>query len=367
MENKSNQLWFRKFLVLKPALGLIVIIFLSMILTSCSKPNQSQSVVCPELSNAILYGYDTQAETWVAEKMDYSTETEKLIFDERVEWRTSTPEDRGFPDLVPNKVYYMCDSGSRHIELGNKGDYKPDYVYCGDFIRPIVLYELDPNGDIINEKRTSVEIIFDSKTKNYVDTKCGTYELLNAVQTEESPGMPPSTEPSAPAPSIDLEPYGGPLSTGGYVYDDKLNYGFEYPDGWEIFIGEDLPDENIKRVVTFEKSFKKQFGGSDYESEVTVDIQFMVKSVTDLQEVTDEFKKEAEMSGLLILNEATISANNIDGYDILVGEDIGWKLRKVVFFANGTAYIFTYSSQDEFYRMYEETFNSIINTINIRQ
>jgi ABC-type transporter Mla maintaining outer membrane lipid asymmetry ATPase subunit MlaF len=35
----------------------------------------------------------------------------------------------------------------------------------------------------------------------------------------------------------------------------------------------------------------------------------------------------------------------------------------VTFFANGTAYIFKYSSQEEFYRMYEETFDHIINSL----
>ena len=71
---------------------------------------------------------------------------------------------------------------------------------------------------------------------------------------------------------------------------------------------------------------------------------------------------------LPILNETTISINNIDGYDILCGdsETPTWKLRMVVFFANGTAYIFTDSSQDEFYRIYEETFNNTINSFNIK-
>ncbi|MFH1127296.1 MAG: hypothetical protein V1718_04270, partial [archaeon] len=337
MEKELKQSWFRKHLILTIILGIIAIAVISGILMSLTKPNQSSGIVCPELSNAILYGYDEQADAWVAEKIDYSTETDRLIFDSRVAWFSSTPEDRGFPNLEPDKGYYMCDLGSRHIELGNAGDYEPDYVYCGDFIRPIVLYQVDANGNIINNMRTSVEIIFDSKTKNYVGTKCGTYELLNAMQTEEPPIMP--NLPNEP------EPYGGPLSTGGYVYDDKLNYGFEYPDGWEIHTGEDFPDENIKKVVSFGKDIKIKLEGLDYELEVSVDLEFMVKSATNLHEVTDEFKKEAEMSGLPILKEATISVNNIDGYDILVGEDSGWKLRKVVFFANGIAYIFTYSSQ----------------------
>lgn len=311
---------------------------------------KKEQLLCPELSNAILYGYDEQAETWVAEKIDYSTETEKLVFDERVEWRTSTPKDRGFPNLHPNMIYYMCDSGSRHIELGNKGDYKPDYVYCGDFIRPIVLYKVDANGNIINDVRTSVEIIFDSKTMNYVATRCGTYQLSNAVQTEEPPFEPPvpSTEPAT-----------GELTTTEYVYDDKLGYGFEYPGDWEIFMEEGgFPDKNIKKVVSLKKKISRG------QSQVFVEIGFMVTSATSLETVRGELKKEVEMSGLPILNETAISVNDIDGYDIRSGIP-EWKLRQVVFFSDGTAYIFRYSSQDEFYRMYEEAFDNIINSFDI--
>jgi hypothetical protein len=177
------------------------------------------------------------------------------------------------------------------------------------------------------------------------------------------------TPPTEPAP--------GPLTTKGYVYDDKLGYGFEYPDGWEFSINVDkdveqcdpslyyetyncvdFPDKNIKKVVSFEKKIVKGQG------QVSVELELIIKSATDLQEVKNEFKEELEMSGLPILNETAISVNNISGYDILSGIP-AWKLRKVTFFANGTAYIFKYSSQEEFYRMYEETFNNVINSFNI--
>jgi hypothetical protein len=156
----------------------------------------------------------------------------------------------------------------------------------------------------------------------------------------------------------------GPLSTGEYVYDDKLNYGFVYPDGWEIYVEEDFPDENIKKVITFGKDAKIKLEGNDYELEISVRIEFTVKSATDLQEVETEFKRR--LLGTPILNENTTSINNINVYDILIGEDSGWKLRQTVFFANGMAYIFTYSSQDELYRMYEKTFNNTINSFNIK-
>jgi len=168
-------------------------------------------------------------------------------------------------------------------------------------------------------------------------------------------------QPSPPAPLPPIEPVTPRvLTTQGYVYDDKLGYGFEYPGGWELYVAEgDFPDKNIKKVVSFEKKILKD------GAQVSVQIELIIKSATDLQEVKSEFKKGLERSGLPILNEATISVNNIDGYDILSGIPT-WKLRQVVFFANGMAYIFKYSSQEEFYRMYEETFNNVINSFAIK-
>lgn len=177
---------------------------------------------------------------------------------------------------------------------------------------------------------------------------------------------------------ITTEPEPLRLTTKRYVYDDKLGYGFEYPDNWEFFINVDkdveqcdpslnyenytcvdFPDKNIKKVITFTKKL------SELISKPPPQIDFMVKSAADLQENKNEFKKGVEMSGIPILNEAAISVNNVSGYDILAGTP-DWKLRQVVFSANGIVYIFKYSSQEEFYRMSEETFNNIINSFNIK-
>jgi len=163
-------------------------------------------------------------------------------------------------------------------------------------------------------------------------------------------------EPSPPIPTPPTEPVPGVLSTQGYVYDDELGYGFDYPGGWEFHVYEgEFAGKNIKKVVSFEKKIPYEGG------QVSVELELIVKPVTDLQEVKDEFKQGLERSGIPILDEATISVNNISGYDILSGTPT-WKLRQVVFFANGMAYIFKYSSQEEFYRMDEETFNNVINS-----
>lgn len=133
---------------------------------------------CPDLSQAILYGQDKQSSAvWVANKVDYETKTEKLVYSPDISYGGNFIEKLS---LDPQKVY-LCDLGSRHIELGEDAKkFNSDYVYCGDFFRPIALYKLDANGDIVNSSKTSVEIIFDSKTNKYISTKCGTYDAINA-------------------------------------------------------------------------------------------------------------------------------------------------------------------------------------------
>jgi len=189
-----------------------------------------------------------------------------------------------------------------------------------------------------------------------------------AKQTEEPPLAPPPT----------TKPESLPLTTKGYVYDAKLSYGFEYPDGWEFFINMDkdveqcdptldyeaytcvdFPDKNIKKVITFIKKL------SPISSLPPPQIDFTVKSAANLQEVTNEFKKEVKVSGVPILSEKAILINNVSGYDTFAGTS-DWKLRQTVFFINGTAYVFKYSSQEKFYRTYEETFNKIINSFKIK-
>jgi len=171
-------------------------------------------------------------------------------------------------------------------------------------------------------------------------------------------------EPSDPIPPPSPEPAPGEISTKAYVYDDKLGFGFEYPDGWKLYSGESgFPGEDIDKIVSFEKIIKMKLGESEFEDEVTVSIELIVKPATDLQEIVDEFKQRS--IGVSVLNETMISVKDMNGYDILIGEDSGWKLRQIAFFTDGTAYIFTYQSQDELYRMYEDTFTEIIDSFYI--
>ena len=168
-------------------------------------------------------------------------------------------------------------------------------------------------------------------------------------------------KPSPLAPPPPIEPISVPevLTTQGYVYDDKFGYGFEYPGGWELCVEEGDFPKGIKKVISLKKEIPKD------EVICRVELGLVIKSATDLQEVRNELKKEQEISNTPILNETTISINNMNGYDILFGIPT-WKLRQVVFFDNGMAYIFKYASPEEFYHMYEETFNNVINSFVIQ-
>ncbi|MBU4246036.1 MAG: hypothetical protein ABIF85_03410 [Nanoarchaeota archaeon] len=201
------------------------------------------------------------------------------------------------------------------------------------------------------------------------------FSLPNAEkQTSEKPFEQPA---ESAYPPLTAEPAPLPLTTNGYVYDGKLNYGFNYPDNWEFSIGVDkdieqcdptqyyeayncveFPNRAIKKIITFKKDVPKE------GVLVSVDIEFMVKSAANSQDIKEEFKKEAMLSGLEILNETVISINGMNGYDMLAGIP-EWKLRYAVFYTNGTAYTFKYSSQDEYYRMYEGIFSNIIKSFKI--
>ncbi len=180
----------------------------------------------------------------------------------------------------------------------------------------------------------------------------GFYVYFSTIAVPKSPilgvGLPP------------IEPVSGTLTTKKTIYDEKLGYSFEQPNGWESNTAESgFADKNIKKVVSFTKNILKN------GSQVSTDIEFRVKSAKNLQEVKDGIKKEIIGSGLSISNEVVLLKNKINGFDIFSGTS-DWKIRYVAFFSNKMAYIFKYSSQYELYKTNEETFNQIKNSLTIK-
>lgn len=144
---------------------------------------------CPSLSSLAFYDnvfqYNPEEKNnteivtsspWVVKTIDYSTNNEELFF---------INAQKGYKEEANISIIY-CGNGemfNKNIELlldPETGRYNSNYTYCGNFINPIVLYKLDSTGNIINETKTSVQVIFDSKTKVYISTRCGTYSTLNA-------------------------------------------------------------------------------------------------------------------------------------------------------------------------------------------
>ncbi len=161
-------------------------------------------------------------------------------------------------------------------------------------------------------------------------------------------------------PDITIELSEPELSIREYVYDDNLGFGFEYPEGWGIYeTGDDYSGETIKKNIIFEKT--EDMNGS----EVSVSIDFSVEIADSLDAVANEFKNSSELSGIPILSEDVIEANGLVRSDISTGIP-SWNLRQVTYYNNGIAYIFKYSSQMEFYNMYEEIFNEVINSFTIK-
>lgn len=160
-------------------------------------------------------------------------------------------------------------------------------------------------------------------------------------------------------PDVPIELSEPELSSKGYVYDENLGFGFEYPHGWIIYGTEDtFSHESIKKNIIFEK--KENMDGS----EAVVSIELLVKTTTSLDEVTNEFINDSESSGVPILSENMIEVNDIVGSDILTGIPT-WNSRQVTFVNDGMAYIFKYSSQIKFYNMYEEVFNDVISSFTV--
>jgi len=64
-----------------------------------------------------------------------------------------------------------------------------------------------------------------------------------------APGSRAQGEPSPLVSTPPTEPVPGALSTQGYVYDDKLGYGFDYPGGWEFHVEEGDFPEPLKFIL----------------------------------------------------------------------------------------------------------------------
>jgi len=116
--------------------------------------DNSAEYPCIELSGLELLDYSPAFQSWFAKTIPYKSGNKEIIYDFFI-----TIEDE---DLI------ACEEGSKEGQNSN-------WVYCGDTIRPIFLQYTNDDGTIT--KKRSVEITFDKNTKQYLSTKCDTYNL----------------------------------------------------------------------------------------------------------------------------------------------------------------------------------------------
>ena len=105
-----------------------------------------------------------------------------------------------------------------------------------------------------------------------------------------APVPPPPTEPEP-------VPVSGALTTQGYVYDDKLGYGFDYPGGWGMEIPEVIDGEDTESVVMFTKP----------GTPTTLIVTVKLSNLTSLEEVKEEIKEVLNKLGMTIIEEREVA------------------------------------------------------------
>ncbi len=167
---------------------------------------------------------------------------------------------------------------------------------------------------------------------------------------EPSPPTEPVTPPTEP---VTTEPVTtGVLTTQGYVYDDKLGYGFEYPGGWEMQTPEVIDGEDTESVVMFTKP----------GTPTTLIVTVKLGNLTSLEEGKGEIKEALNKLGMTILEEREIVVNGREGYEVIYKPIAAVKMRQVIFIANGKSYMLVCSTAELLYDEYEETFDHVINS-----
>jgi len=123
------------------------------------------------MSRMVLIGVTpSDNSTWLAYPLNYTRLNEKVIYS------YASFTDDSMPQLA-NKSLLYCTLGTADRAQNTSK------VYCGNMINVIVFDKLDAQGNVKNQ--TSVEVVFDAKTKSFVKTNCGTYDLSNAGDAKD--------------------------------------------------------------------------------------------------------------------------------------------------------------------------------------
>ena len=162
----------------------------------------------------------------------------------------------------------------------------------------------------------------------------------------------PSSSPPPPPPTPPITSEPGVLSTQGYVYDDKLGYGFEYPEDWESQVIEVVDGEDVESVLMFTKP----------GTPTTLIVTVKLSNLTSLEGVKEEIKEGLNKLGMTILEEREIVVNGREGYEVIYKPIATVKMRQVIFIANGRSYMIVCSTAEVLYDEYRDTFDHVINS-----
>lgn len=158
--------WFARHKILTGILVLLILIIVvgglnSNTSNNANSLNDGKSATstpdykCPDLSTMKLQNYSSLMQTWIAQVSPYKSGNLDVVYSYALE--------------ISGKNVIYCDAGSAEGENAN-------WIYCGDFLRPIIAQYTDAEGKII--KKRSIQVTFDKNTKQYLKTECDVYNLI---------------------------------------------------------------------------------------------------------------------------------------------------------------------------------------------
>ena len=135
----------------------------------------------------------------------------------------------------------------------------------------------------------------------------------------------------------------------GYIrsYDHNLNYGFEFPEDWEMQVRDVNPP--------FEVSMKFI---KDKEEPTRIDV--LIKS-TDFKSLA-EVKAFGYIDRQSILEDGFVEINDRKAYEVVFKQYPDKKVKWVIFLANGKEYMIHCYATEELYAASEEIFDHVINS-----
>ena len=141
----------------------------------------------------------------------------------------------------------------------------------------------------------------------------------------------------------------------GYIqsYDHNLNYGFEYPEDWEIYSPDEFSlTQGVKKVDIFTKS-------SEATSIIIIAKTTNWKNLDEVKNLYKEIYRE------IIVKKNIIEVNNVKGYE-MTRLNSPTKFKVVIFIVNDMVYEFNYGATEDLYDGSEGIFDHVINSFVIK-